>query len=841
MTRGAPFDLTLTGANLGDAITCGTSFPARVTTPTDDALGKDSTKSRWRLEALENAPFGWHRLRLLTSQGVSNFRPFCLDALPQILVESGAKTKDSALAVTIPCVVVGRATAEISEFYKFTVAAGQRLSFEVLGRRLGSAIDPWIKLYDGKTGRELPHAYCDDAPGLQTDPRLTHTFAAAGEYLIEVRDSTWRGGADFHYRLRIGDFPCAIAPLPLAATRGRKLNVAFAGPTIDGVNPVAVQVPTDPAEDIVEVIPIGPSGLPGWPVSLLVSDIEELLAPDPVPPEGLVLPVPSGVTGRFLRKSQTDLYRFPARKGQKYVIAVQTTELLSPAELFLTLRDPKGAVVAKSEADKPARIEHTAAEDGEYAIAAEHLNYAFGPNEVYRLTVTQPTPSFELTLGADQIAVPQGQGGLIPIQTLARRDFAGPIEVSIVGAKGLSGSLTIAAGAESGPPPPTGQPSGAPFAMLPVRATDDIAPGVYEVQVQAKGKVDGKEIVAMATTGALVSQAMGGLPFPPRTWLRKLAIGVLPKPPVQLAGRFEPAESVRGLTTTLIVTATRDAGFDGSIALSATGLPANVTAAGKTIEAGVSEARLEVKLTERAALGSYAFTIVGQAKMGERPVLATLLPPPLAVVRPFDLKTEPNPVAIIQGEKAQLTVTAARKGGYEGPIKVELRNLPAQVKVITTPATIAAGESATTIELSAAAAAPLGARGDVDALGTIDLGQQQSASPPFAVRVQPPPPVLTVKAEPAFVALKTGAKAKVKVTIERKNAPGPVVLSFSGLPAKVTAPDMTIAADQSTGEMEMAAAADSEPAKVEATITAKVGPTTATTKIAVQLEKPMDR
>ena len=54
-----------------------------------------------------------------------------------------------------PCVVIGQVSAESSEFFKFTVAAGQRLSFEVLGRRLGSALDPWIKLYDAKSGREL--------------------------------------------------------------------------------------------------------------------------------------------------------------------------------------------------------------------------------------------------------------------------------------------------------------------------------------------------------------------------------------------------------------------------------------------------------------------------------------------------------------------------------------------------------------------------------------------------------------------------------------------------------------------------------------------------------------
>ena len=46
---------------------------------------------------------------------------------------------------------------------KFTVKANQRLSFEVLGRRLGSVFDPQITLYDA-TGKELPAGHSNDTP-----------------------------------------------------------------------------------------------------------------------------------------------------------------------------------------------------------------------------------------------------------------------------------------------------------------------------------------------------------------------------------------------------------------------------------------------------------------------------------------------------------------------------------------------------------------------------------------------------------------------------------------------------------------------------------------------------
>src|SRR5262249_40390433 len=147
--------------------------------------------------------------------------------------------------------LVGRADAEANDYFKINVKSGQRLTFEVLGRRLGSALDPQITLYDARTGRELPSGHSNDAPGLQTDARLTYVFKETGDVLLEIRDVMYRGGGDFWYRLRIGDFPCAVSPMPLAVKRGAKATVQFAGPLVDGVAPVEVTAPTEPTAEVV--------------------------------------------------------------------------------------------------------------------------------------------------------------------------------------------------------------------------------------------------------------------------------------------------------------------------------------------------------------------------------------------------------------------------------------------------------------------------------------------------------------------------------------------------------------------------------------------------------------
>src|SRR5205807_1038280 len=171
------------------------------------------------------------------------------------------RSRSTPQTVPVPCVVVGKAVAELADYYRINGKAGERVSFEVLGRRLGSSIDPQLTLIDPRTGRELPGGHNNDSPGLQTDSRLTYTFKEAGDYLVEVRDTMWRGGPDFYYRLRIGDFPCATTPIPMAARRGSQVLVSFAGPNVEGVAPVEVSVPSDPSVTSVSLAPRGPNGL----------------------------------------------------------------------------------------------------------------------------------------------------------------------------------------------------------------------------------------------------------------------------------------------------------------------------------------------------------------------------------------------------------------------------------------------------------------------------------------------------------------------------------------------------------------------------------------------------
>src|SRR4029077_3139614 len=100
-----------------------------------------------------------------------------------------------------------------------------------------------------------------------------------------------------------------------------------------------------------------------------------------------------------------------------------------------------------------------------------------------------------------------------------------------------------------------------------------------------------------------------------------------------------------------------------------------------------------------------------------------------------DLKVEPAALKIPQGGKAKVKITATRKGGYQGPIALEFRNLPANVTASKT--TVAMGQNEAEIEVTVPANAAPGEKKDVNVLGTATAaGNQQNATPNFSLTIE---------------------------------------------------------------------------------------------------------
>ena len=114
------------------------------------------------------------------------------------------------LNVTRPLVIPGRlARHGERDSYRVRGAAGMMFCASLAARRDGSPLDGVLTL-TGPDGRELGRA--DDTPPTlnvgpvpqQTDPVLTVHLPDDGVYRITVSDLNDRGGADYHYRLKLG-------------------------------------------------------------------------------------------------------------------------------------------------------------------------------------------------------------------------------------------------------------------------------------------------------------------------------------------------------------------------------------------------------------------------------------------------------------------------------------------------------------------------------------------------------------------------------------------------------------------------------------------------------------
>jgi hypothetical protein len=720
--RGAVQEVIFTGSNIAPAVQFWAAFPCINEILPDEKLAAEG-KVKVLLAAPAETPIGLYPIRILSAAGLTNMRLFAVDELPQIVDNGANHDKAKPQEVSAPCVVAGRTDVDVSDFYKISVKAGQRLSFEILGRRLGSPIDPLISLYGSKSLHEIAHD--NDSPGSQGDPRLRHTFKEAGDYLIEVRDVLGRGGADFVYRLRIGDFPLATVPVPMAAKAGSRVQVNFAGKHVEGVKPVEVAVPNEPAGSVVWVVPKagGPSG---WPVPLVVSDIDEIVEQEPNQNAGEAtrLPMPGGATGRFMPGDLVDDYVVSLKKGQKIAVEAQTLEWGSPTLAYLTVKNAKsGADLAKSNpmAPSPAdqRLEYTAAEDGDVIIEVQHLLYQGGPAEAYHLSVRPVAPSLEVILASEKAEAAAGALSALPF-TVVRKNFAGPVEVRVRGGDD-STVAKLKPSQNAGVllfPSQTGTPLGARF-----------------VAIEATAVIGGKTVSVPAHARPSVSKALADLVFPPLDLPTKITVAIKGKAPFTLAARLEPADASPGSAPSLIVTATREPGFTEEIIINPpVGLPANAGAKVTPIAKDKNETKFPLDINAKVAAGEYYLLITGKSKADKREVISDPALLPLLITAPFDLAVEPTTLDLAPGAKAKVTVKATRKHGYKGAIAVEIKNLPA--KVTGGKGSLNADQNSIDLELAAAADASPVDRAELELVGSATaLNNLQRTGPVVVLRI----------------------------------------------------------------------------------------------------------
>lgn len=698
---GQATDISLFGGNLAEAAAVWTNIPGAqaVLTPGIEGNGTKADNVSFRFTLPAETPVGVYGLRIVTSKGASSARLLMVDDLPSAIDNGTNKQPPAAQPLVIPVAVDGTCEPESFDYYKLSVAAGQRVSVEVMARRLGSALDPVIRLLDAG-GREL--AYSDDEPGIGSDSRFTFQFAVAGDYFLEIRDIRYQGGANHRYRLRIGDFPLVSAAFPMAAPRGATAKLVVAGPSAERAPAVSVATPAATPGNQFSVSAKFPNGQGSAPLTVVASSAAEQveIEPNDAPEAATAVVLPYSINGRFEAAKDRDFFEFQAKKGQRFVFSGRARSVGSPSDLFMRLYNAAGGVLAEADDAGPEEgaINYTFPEDGVYRLMVEDLLHRGGPEFVYRVEVAPYQPGFSLAIDADKLDVPRG-GVFVAKVTSARRDYNGPITLSIAGAgEGFALANNVI-------------PEGKNETTMSVTAPSALEPGKpHTISIVGQAKIGEADFRTTASTLVNLRKLFNGLAYPPESLNGSLALGVGPVFADFFQLAVEPAApvvypQVAGAAT-VTVKATKTNGFDDPITLAVDGLPAGVAATVAPIPKGQAQVAIALAGPGSLAEGDYTFRVIGSAVFQNQPKQVVLGNAVLRVVKALEVTAAPaGPVA--RGAVQKLKLSIARAPGIGGPVTIRLKNLPVGVSA-PAEATIPDGQNEVLVDVTAAADARVG-------------------------------------------------------------------------------------------------------------------------------------
>jgi hypothetical protein len=113
---------------------------------------------------------GVYPARMVTNHGCSEAGWLVVDDLPSVALTPESQDRAVGQVVALPCCVEGQLNPVLSRFFRVALTAGQSVSVEVLARRLGSDLDPVVRV-TGPNGNEI--AYSDDLPGAEGDTQFS--------------------------------------------------------------------------------------------------------------------------------------------------------------------------------------------------------------------------------------------------------------------------------------------------------------------------------------------------------------------------------------------------------------------------------------------------------------------------------------------------------------------------------------------------------------------------------------------------------------------------------------------------------------------------------------------
>ena len=688
--RGTTVELTFEGNRLADAQEVFVYQPGITITMVEPAQDKDKKPSDKQVKVTAqiapDARLGEYVLRLRTAGGISEAKTFFVGTMPLHAEKEPNNEFKKPQPIPLNHTITGVIENEDQDHFVVEAKKGQRITAEVEGMRLGNALfDPYVAILD-ENRFELSRS--DDTPLLKQDSIASIIAPSDGHYVVQLRETSFGGSGECHYRLHVGTFPRPRIAFPLGGQAGQSLSLKFLG---DVAGPIDhnLTLPAKPA-DRFDLLAQQDNLWAPSPNRIRVSEFPNVIETEPnesiqaateykgelpVAFNGIISETTDSIAkDPASPNADADFFKFTAKKGQTFDVKVFARRLGSPLDAILTVYDKDGKQIASADdtgnPDPEARVAIPA--DGQYFIRIRDHLRAAGPMHAYRVEITPAKPAVTVGIpvytqqySQERQAVTIHKGNrYATLMRIQRADVGGPLNLEC-----------------------PDLPDGVKMIAATVEPGVDAVPVIFEAADEAK--IAGKLVdVHAKSTDANAAKFHSGFKQsvelvhgPPNntnyhaTSVDRMAIAVADEAPFKLTLVEPKVPLVQGGQMTLKVVAERKKDFTGPIRLQFLFRPPGIEAAATVdIPANQTEAQYPINASDGAAAKKWNVCVLGSADAGgtywvSSPFVNLEVAPPFVTAKIANAKVE-------QGKNVTITADLDHKTKFDGKAKVELLGLP---------------------------------------------------------------------------------------------------------------------------------------------------------------------
>lgn len=420
------------GGNLGN-------WPAQAwVNRADVTVTAAADKGKFSVTVMPDAAPGLRWIRIYNAEGTSAPLPFVVGTLPEVNEQEPNDSPKKPQALPGPtCVVDGRLEKRGDvDTFAVSLAKDQTVVAAVTANEtLGSPMDAVLQIVSPR-GSVL--AQNDDECGL--DPLLAFTVPADGVYLVRLfafpstpdASISFAGGEAFIYRLTVTTGGFIDGALPLAVSRSSLTEAqAYGWNLAEAEKHRMIEPPADAT--VVDFF------LPQWANALTLPVVPYRTAVEAEPNDAAhpqTVEVPVNVSGRIAESHDKDAFRFQLLKGQTWQFKLESRSLGYPLDAVLELFDASGKSLVRADdsgKDPDSDLKYTAGADGEYTLVVSDLYGHGGSRYFYRVSIAPLEPDFAITVSQHAYVASVGKPLEISLTIDRRQNFAGEIDIQVVG------------------------------------------------------------------------------------------------------------------------------------------------------------------------------------------------------------------------------------------------------------------------------------------------------------------------------------------------------------------------------------------------------------------------